>query len=116
MSQVIAPLHELWHLSGADNGHWYPLWSGPGSDLGELTIFAAAIGLYRAHNCQVHGCWRLARHPVGNGTLKVCRLHHPALPDGKITTADVEAAHARHVELRDALDERLHDATRRPLS
>ncbi len=40
--------HWFMHYSGADNGKWYPWWSGPGSDLGELTLLVAMVAYFRA--------------------------------------------------------------------
>lgn len=70
----------LSHVLGLDDlsGRWYGFWSGFGSDLG---MFAAAGALLRKHNCHVRGCWRIGKHPVGDGTLIVCRKHHPDLPN-----------------------------------
>jgi hypothetical protein len=71
-------MHWLPHVLGLDNasGRWYLFWSGAGSDLGELTIVVVLLGLIRKHNCEVHRCWRLARHQTAGGHM-VCRRHHP---------------------------------------
>lgn len=64
------------------SGRWYLWWSGM---FGNLTIFAAIIIFYRKHNCHVHGCFRLGRHPAvdQNGVEHiVCRRHHPDLGAG----------------------------------
>lgn len=66
----------------------HPLSSGGGTlyggilgDLGLLTIaasiIASAVGAYRARQCHVAHCWRLAWHPcdVHDGH-PVCRHHH----------------------------------------
>lgn len=84
--------HWLLHVFGIDDagGRWYAFWSGAGSDLGELAIIGALAGLYRKHNCEVHKCWRLARHGTAGGH-SVCRRHNP---EGTITAADVASAHA----------------------
>ena len=71
--------HPLW-------GSGYQFWSGIGSDLSEITLLAMAAGLYKAHNCHVHRCWRLARHPVDGTAYKVCRKHHP---NGHVTAEQV---------------------------
>ena len=85
----------MWHailvFFGVDNeaGKGYAFWSGIGCDLG---IFGAIVAVYWKHTCHVHHCLRWARHPVGDGTLIVCRRHHPAVPN-KITPEHVEQAH-----------------------
>jgi hypothetical protein len=75
------------HLFGADGRGWYNFWSGFGADLGQIALFGAAIGLYRKHNCHVHGCWRIAKQQVEGTQWMVCHHHHP---DGKPTSSDME--------------------------
>lgn len=81
----------LAHVLGLDNasGMPYLAWSGFGGDFGELAIVGALVAGVRHRNCHVHGCWRLARHPVAGTTFVVCRRHHP---DGAPTAADVREA------------------------
>ena len=82
--------HWLMLLTGADNesGTIYGLWSGFGSDLGEVTIIGGMIALYRRHTCHIHRCWRLAKHPVDGTGYMVCRKHHP---EGHLTAASLAA-------------------------
>ena len=75
--------HWFMHYSGADNGKWYPWWSGPGSDLGELTLLVAMVAYFRGHSCHVKGCWRHGRHPYRHYML--CAKHHPDVPSAGIT-------------------------------
>lgn len=86
--------HALMHFFGLDDlsGSFYGFWSGIGSDLGELAIIGAAIGLYRKHTCHVDRCWRWARHPVNGTPYTVCRRHHPAIPD-VVSHEDIVVAH-----------------------
>ncbi len=62
------------HVLGLDDpsGSWYLWWSGVGADLG---MIGAGWGLWRKHNCEIHRCWRLARHDAAGH--RVCRRHHP---------------------------------------
>ena len=80
------------HIFGLDNGSgaWYLFWSGI------FDVFVLAAGLAgnayvtaRKHNCHVHRCWRIGRHPVTGTAYVVCRTHHP---DGHVTAAQVAAA------------------------
>ena len=74
----------------------YDFWSGFGSDIGEATLFTAAIGIYRAHNCHTHRCWRLAKHPVEGTPYKVCRHCHPLMgKDHRPTREHIHRAHER---------------------
>jgi hypothetical protein len=81
-------MHWLIHLLGLDNlsGRWYGFWSGIG---GDASIMAVPAVILRRHNCHVHGCPRLGRHPVAGTEFVVCRRHHP---DDHATAEDVKAA------------------------
>lgn len=53
----------------------YNFWSGIGSDLGEITLLAAVIGLYKHINCEEPHCpWMGHRHP--DHGRPVCRKHY----------------------------------------
>lgn len=84
----------LGHLLGLDNlsGPWYGFWSGFGSDVGEVTIFAGLIAVYRRHNCHIRGCPRIGHHQVEGTEWVVCRRHHPDLPNQAPTAGTVAAA------------------------
>ena len=67
-----------------------------------MALFGAAIGIYRKHNCHVHGCWRIAKQQVVGTSWMVCHHHHP---EGRPTAEDVAQAHAAvRVAEREALD------------
>ena len=55
-------------------GGYYGFWSGFGSDLGEVTLLAAVLGVYHRHNCHTKGCWRIGRHVVAGTPW--CNRHH----------------------------------------
>jgi hypothetical protein len=94
------------HLFGADGQGWYNFWSGFGADLGQVALFGAAIGLYRKHNCHVHGCWRIAKQQVVGTSWLVCHHHHP---EGRPTAEQIAQVHSR---ILDAERAALHRATR----
>lgn len=105
LSHVLAPLaqtqHAVSHVFGLDNlsGPFYGWWSGAGSDLSELTLAGAAVGLIHHHNCHVHGCWRPGRHSVAGGRYKVCRRcaqKSGIVPDEPITLQHIAEAHVAH--------------------
>lgn len=81
----------LTHVLALDDGssRWYLWWSGIGADLGEVAIVVSLFAGVRRHNCHVHRCLRVGRHPVAGTTYVVCRRHHP---DGAPTAADVREA------------------------
>jgi len=81
---LLAIYHDAsWHWfevhSGTVNesGPYYGFWSGFGSDLGEATLVAGALALFRHHSCHVRGCARLGR-PVDGTPYLACPKHHPA--------------------------------------
>jgi hypothetical protein len=82
----------LLHVAGLDNGsgRWYLWWSGAGADLGELAIIGGLATIVRRHNCEIHGCWRVGRHPVDGTGYVVCRRHHP---DGPLSAGQVAGQH-----------------------
>jgi hypothetical protein len=84
-------LHLILRILGVDDlsGPWYGFWSGFGSDLTEFALIGALLSMVRAHNCEVHGCWRVGRHVTAAGQ-HVCRRHHP---DGHLTEESVREAH-----------------------
>lgn len=88
--------HFLAHFFGLDNlsGPWYGFWSGAGSDISELAIVGAMLGMLRQHNCEVRRCWRLGRHKTAAGH-KVCRKHHP---EDHLTAGRVAEAHHESTE------------------
>ena len=71
-------IHFLRHFFGIDNlsGAYYGFWSGVGSDITELALIGA---LWRHFNCHQRGCLRIGRHP--HGPYKLCKKHHPLVPD-----------------------------------
>lgn len=88
----------LVHILGIDNeaGRWYALWSGVGSDVGEVAILGGMVAFWRRHSCHVDSprfCWRWGAHPVEGTPFRACKRHHPAVPD-KVTAAHIAAAHA----------------------
>jgi hypothetical protein len=58
-------------------GPYYGFWSGFGSDLGEATLLAGALTMWRHHSCHVRGCAHLGRTVEGTPYL-ACPKHHPA--------------------------------------
>lgn len=76
-------MHFLLHLLGLDDasGRPYLFWSGIAADVSELAIFGGLFGVYRRHQCHVHGCWRFAKFPIDGTPYSSCSRHHPELRD-----------------------------------
>lgn len=85
-------MHWFMHVSGLDSGTGtaYLFWSGIGSDITELGLIGALIGVYRKHSCHVRHCWRLGRAMVDGTPYCTCRKHNPLIPDAAPTAADVK--------------------------
>lgn len=68
--------HWLMHAFGLDNlaGPVYGFWSGAGSDISELAIVGAVLGMFKRHNCHQRRCWRIGRHAVNGSPW--CDRHH----------------------------------------
>lgn len=75
----------------------YDAWSGVLSDVSELALVGAVIGVLRRYNCHVHHCWRVGRHKVDGTPYVVCRHHHP---HGPVTAEQVLAEHAAAMTAR----------------
>jgi hypothetical protein len=97
------------HLVGSDGGSWYNFWSGLGADIGGLAFVGAGIGLYRKHNCHVHGCWRIAKQQVVGTSWVVCHHHHP---EGRPTAEQVAQVHSKVLSAEKAALERATGLTR----
>jgi hypothetical protein len=93
----------LGHLLGTDGDEWYLFWSGMGADIGGFAFIGAAIGIYRKHNCHVHGCWRIAKQQVIGTSWMVCHHHHP---EGRPTAEQVAQVHSRNLAAEHAAFER----------
>jgi hypothetical protein len=94
----------LAHYLGLNDpsGPIYLFWSGFGSDLGEVTLVAALVGLFRSHNCAVTGCIRTRTFPVAGSPWKACRKHHPHIDESnvRITPGRIATFGDRHPEVR----------------
>ena len=71
-------------------GKFYVLISGVVADLG---LLGGLLLVFRKLNCHVKGCWRLGHHDVQGTPYKVCRKHHPDVPDDGATADHVAQAH-----------------------
>jgi hypothetical protein len=77
-----------------EGGKGYGFWSGIGSDIGEVAIIGAVVGMYRKHSCHVDGCWRIGKHSVQGTGFVTCRKHHPTISsDVPLTAEDIAQAH-----------------------
>lgn len=82
-AHATAHSYGFWHgvavFFGVTNasGTAYLAWSGILSDLGEVTLVAGLIAVYRRHNCHARWCLRVGRHSIDGTPYVVCHRHHP---------------------------------------
>jgi hypothetical protein len=96
---VIADFSSLQHWLAVhtgtvgESGPYYGFWSGFGSDLGEVTLITTVgLGVYtgvRKANCHTKGCWRIGHHPLEGTPYHLCAHHHPDVPEGGVTHAQI---------------------------
>ena len=94
----------LGHVLGTDGRGWYDFWSGFGADIGGLAFLGAGFGVYRKHNCHVHGCWRIAKQAIVGTSWVVCHHHHP---EGRPTAEQVAQVHSKILAAEHAALERV---------
>lgn len=88
----------LWHwfltVTGSNNtaGTWYGFWSG---FAGDLFLFGGIITIYKKHNCHVHNCWRIGKHPVEGTPYTTCKKHHPGIQYGDVSVKQIHEAHSK---------------------
>lgn len=88
----------FWHPLGyctGPNCKGYQFWSGIVGDIGEVTLIGSAVLLFRHVNCHAPWCWRRGVHPTADGMFKLCRKHHPDLPNKKLTLQEIHARHKK---------------------
>lgn len=78
------------HVQRSNGYQW---WSGMGANFGEVTVIGLGITAWRHINCAAPRCPRRGTHPTADGQHKLCRKHHPDLPDRKLSLAEI---HRRH--------------------
>lgn len=88
-------LHAAWFVWHPLHGDGYQLWSGIlGSFLTSVPGWLVAFWLFlRTHNCAAPWCLRLGKHPTADGHHRLCRRHHPDLPDRQLSLHEI---HLRH--------------------
>ncbi len=41
-----------------------------------VSLILVTYHSFKRHNCHVHRCWRIGRHPMVNGQYVLCSRHH----------------------------------------
>lgn len=112
----------FWHPLGACTGpncKGYQLWSGIASDIGEVTLITGLILGYRKINCHAKTCPRIGHYEVEGTPYKVCKYHHPKVPNSGPSAEyisdihHIKMAYARgHIHVAE-MEKRLAEALRR---
>lgn len=71
----------------------YDFVSGAGPMMVAALGFSGVVtAVWRHLSCHAPGCWHLGRFPIDH-LYRVCAVHHPDVPDGGPSHADLKAAH-----------------------
>lgn len=85
--------------------HWLSqIWTDPSAynfvsgPLPDVTLLGGFVLAFRKLNCHAPRCWRIGHHPTADGQFRLCRHHHPDLPNGRLSLAEI---HRRHHEAKE---------------
>lgn len=78
-------------------GRGYQFWSGIAGCFISLGLLSGGITAYRHINCHAPWCPRRGVHPTADGQFRLCRKHHPDLPDEK---PDLRLIYKMHEEAK----------------
>lgn len=78
----------------------YNFWSGIISDLGEVTLIGGSLAMLKHLNCDAPRCLRYGPHRTADGHHKLCRKHHPDLPNHKLSLKEIHLRHHATVQDR----------------
>jgi hypothetical protein len=81
------PLHTL---------RWYNFFSGAGSDIGEVALVGSLIAIWRGTRCHIDGCNRHGKFQFKH--YKLCRIHHPHIPQGGVSHTHIMQLHKKDQE------------------
>lgn len=87
-----------------------------GSDIRE---FAIAAGIYtgvRKVNCHSRKCWRIGHHPVEGTPYRLCKLHHPDVPNGGARIEEILAQYKKLQDSRGIATSSAPDANKTPVA
>lgn len=96
--------HFVTHWTGQDDesGGIYGSWSG---FLGSIqpTLVITGVIVYWHSSCHQAGCWMPGRHKSIDGSMKLCRYHHPDIRGRKLTAEVIaELHHLGHWRMHNA--------------
>jgi hypothetical protein len=74
-------------------GRGYQFYSGVLGDIPEIGILFAGIGILKHLNCDAPRCFRYGPHRTADGHSKLCRVHHPDLPNHRLSLKEISARH-----------------------
>lgn len=85
-----------WTGQDAESGGHYGAWSGI---LGSIqpTLILTAIVVYWRTSCHNSSCWLPGRFKSADGTMHLCRYHHPHIRGRKVTQELIQELHELHL-------------------
>jgi hypothetical protein len=86
-------------ITGQDNeaGGHYGFWSGFGGALPDILLITGALAFYWHLSCRASGCWLPGAHTMADGSIRVCRWHHPDIRGRKLTDSVRHELHQLHI-------------------
>jgi hypothetical protein len=89
---AVAHFVTYWTGQDLESGGKYGAWSGFWGAI-QPTLIATGLIVYWRTSCHHRGCWLPARHPSADGSLKLCRFHHPDIRGRKVTAGLIRELH-----------------------
>lgn len=93
--EITGPLYPVldWPMNTGKNGA-YNFFSGFGG--GCILVSYVTVVLHT--RCAKLTCWRHGKHPTADGMHKLCRVHHPDLPNRRLPLHEIHLRHHAHKE------------------
>jgi hypothetical protein len=80
------------YLAHPLKGNGYQWWSGLAGEAGWIV---GLLTFWRHVNCHSPGCLRIGSHRTADGLHRLCRRHHPDLPNRRLSLAEIHERHKK---------------------
>lgn len=77
-------------------GPGYQFWSGIEGSIPQIAGLGLLAGLLKHLNCDSPRCYRYGPHRTADGHHKLCRIHHPDLPNHRLSLEEILERHHAH--------------------
>jgi hypothetical protein len=86
-----------WTGQDAETGGKYGFWSGFGGSMPDILLITGGLAAWWHLSCHRSGCWLPGSHRSGDGSIRVCRFHHPDIRGRKLTGEVIQELHELHL-------------------